>query len=121
MLATDGQEQFTGLDSPLETVSQMPPGDFGAAFVKMFLTLIALIALLLVTYWFMRKIIQHRLQKGSRDATIQILEKRMISPKTMIYLLEIENKKIVIAESHLEIKKLEAFNSDPVEEFHAHE
>jgi flagellar biogenesis protein FliO len=88
-----------------------PPGDIGAAFVKMLLTFVALIALLFGTYWFIRRLIRNRLQKGVGDASIQILEKRMISPKTMLYLVEVENKKILLAESHLEIKRLEGFSS----------
>ncbi len=85
---------------------QMPPGDLGAAFAKMFLSLIVLIGLLGLSYWFLRKLIQNRLQKGMENAAIQILEKRMISPKTMLYLIEVNQKKILIAESHLEIKRL---------------
>lgn len=93
-----------------ESIPPMPPGDLGAAFVKMFLSLIALVILLFVSYWFLRRIVQNRLQKGVGDQAIQVLEKRMISPKTMLYLIEVENKKILIAESHLEIKRLEGLD-----------
>lgn len=89
---------------------QMPSGDLGAAFAKMFLTLIALVILLFLSYWFLRRLIQNRLQKGVGAAAIQILEKRMISPKTTLYLIEVEHKKILVAESHLEIKRLEGFD-----------
>lgn len=92
-----------------EPVTQIPAGDLGAAFTKMFLTLAALVILLLVSYWFLRRLMQNRSQRGNVDASIQILEKRMISPKTMLYLIEVDQKKILIAESHLEIKRLESF------------
>lgn len=88
-----------------DTATQMP-SDLGAAFAKMFLTLLVLVGLLWLSYWFLRRLMQQRLQKGQPHAAIQILEKRMISPKTMLYLVEVENKKIVIAESHLEIKRV---------------
>ncbi len=94
-----------------DTATQMP-GDLGAAFAKMFLTLIALVLLLGISYWFLRRLIQNRLQKGTGQLAIQIVEKRMISPKTMLYLIEVEGKKILIAESHLEIKRLEGFGSN---------
>lgn len=92
----------------LESLTQLPPGDYGLAFVKMFLTLIAFIILLFGTFWFLRRLINQRLQKGVGEQAIQILEKRMLSPKTMLYLVEIENKKVLIAESHLEVKRIES-------------
>ena len=33
----------------------------------------------------------------------------MISPKTVLYLIEVDHKRILVAESHLEIKRLEGF------------
>lgn len=93
----------------LKEMPSTPPGDFGIAFVKMFATFIALIALLIISYWFIRHLIHKKLQKGVGNQAIQILEKRIISAKTMLYLVEVENKKILLAESHLEIKRLESF------------
>jgi len=95
--------------------AQAQTGDLGAAFAKMFLTLIALCLLLFLTYWFLRKLIQNKLQKGAENSVIHILEKKMISPKTTLYLVEIENKKILLAESHLEVKKLETLERDSPE------
>lgn len=101
-------------DLPLEPSSMaLPPGDYGIAFVKMMLSLFALAALLFGTLWFFRKIIQQRLQKGPKNSSIVILEKRMISQKTMLYLVEVENKKVLLAESHLEIKRIESFDASP--------
>ncbi len=92
--------------------AQMPAGDLGAAFAKMILSLLAIILLLLVSYWFIRKLIQGRLQKSASDSAIQILEKRVISPKTMLYLVKVDEKKVLLAESHLEIKRLESFHEE---------
>lgn len=84
--------------------------DLGIAFFKMLMTFAALILLLLGTYWIIRRLIQQRLQKGVGQQAIQILEKKMLSPKTILYLVEVENKKVLIAESHLEIKRIESFD-----------
>jgi flagellar biogenesis protein FliO len=96
------------LDSSQEAIFQgannLPPGDYGAAFVKMFLTLIALIALFGLTVWLIKRLIRSRLEKGSGEQLIQILEKKMISPKTMLYVVELEGKRILLAESHLEVR-----------------
>ena len=109
----DEKGDLIGADAAIElaqnAMQEAPPGDFGAAFAKMILTLIALVALLAITFWFVRRLIQQRLQKGTGEQTIQIIEKKMISPKTMLYVVEIENQKILIAESHLEIRKIHNF------------
>jgi flagellar biogenesis protein FliO len=97
---------------PLAEMASTPSPDIGAAFVHMILTFVVIIVLLFGTYWFVRRLIQNRLQKGVGNQSIQILEKRMLSPKTMLYLIEVEKKKILVAESHLEIKRLESFTED---------
>ena len=115
--ATDETGSLIALDpiatDVIETASQIPPGDIGAAFVKMLVSLAAIVALLFLSYWFLRKLIQNRLQKGSGNAAIQVIEKRMISPKTMLYIVEVDQKRILIAESHLEIKRLNVEESSP--------
>ena len=108
----NGDLTSLALSDSLKELPSAPPGDIGVTFVKMLLTFIALVLLLFGTYWFIRRLIQQRLQKGVGIASIQILEKRMISAKTMLYLVEAEGKKILLAESHLEIKRLETFPSE---------
>ncbi len=90
-------------------IPDLPPGDYGAALVKMFLTLTALVALLIFTFWFLRRVIQNRLRKGVGIQSIRILEKRMISPKSMLYLIEVEGQKVLLAESQLEVRRLQAW------------
>jgi flagellar biogenesis protein FliO len=102
-------------DLPLPDV---PPGDYGAALIKMFLTLIALIALFAVTFWFLRRIIQNKMKKGCGADSIRIIEKRMISPKSMLYLVEVDGKKVLLAESHLEIRRLNTWESPNESEEH---
>lgn len=93
----------------LQNSNEIPIGDFGAALTKIFLTLIALLLLLGGSIWVLRKLIQQKLQRGSGTQMIHLLEKKMISPKTMLYVVEIENKKIVLAESQLEVRKIDTF------------
>lgn len=92
-------------ESPLPP-SSLSPGDYGAAFMQMFLTLMAVVLLLWVTVWFLRNMIQKRLQKGSGAQSIQVLERRVLSPKSMLYLVEVEGKRILVAESQVEVRRL---------------
>ena len=112
---------LSDVQSPLKDLSEDPfssignqlhPGDLGAAFAKMLLSLVLLIALLLVSYWFLKRLIQAKTLKGSKNGRIQILEKKAISHKTMLYVVKVEEKKMVIAESQLEVKHLSQLESD---------
>jgi flagellar biogenesis protein FliO len=98
---------FTALDEALDAPPQYPQSDLGAAFLKMLLSLILLISLLVMTLWFIRKILQQRLEKGNENQSIQILEKRVLSPKTILYLIEVDGKRTLIAESQLEIRRID--------------
>ncbi len=97
------------LSPSIQIVAETPITNYESTIAQMLLTFAALIALLFISVWFIRRLIQGRLQRGLEDRAIQILEKRMISPKTMLYWVEVENKKILIAESHLEVRKIESY------------
>ncbi len=106
----DEKGELTQLETTSETLDSLTTTlsspDYGMAIVKMLITLAAFILLLFGTFWFLKRLINQRLQRGGHEQAIQVLEKRMLSPKTMLYLVEIEHKKILIAESHLEVKKV---------------
>jgi len=84
----------------------IPTGDVGAAFAKMLLTFGALIFLLFATFWILKRLVRARLERGSSNSSITVHEKRMLSPKTMLYVVEIEGQRVLLAESHLEIKTI---------------
>jgi flagellar biogenesis protein FliO len=80
--------------------------EYKHAFVKMFLLLIALLFLIFLTFWMFKKFISARLHQANLTKSIKILEKRALSPKSILYLIEIEGKKVVISESTLEVRKI---------------
>jgi len=82
----------------------MVPG-YEGAFLKMFLALIGLIAGIFLTVWLLKKIGQGR-WSGGGNKSIKIIEKRPLSPKTMLYVIDVDGQQSVIAESQLEIKHL---------------
>ena len=47
-----------------------------------------------------------RLTQANLTKNIKILEKRAISPKSLLYIVEIDGKKILISESNLEVRKI---------------
>lgn len=104
----DENGELIALDaSPsLADSSLLSAGDLRLASLKIFLTFVALVTLLFLTYWFLRYLLRQRLERGTGAQSIQVLEKKMVSPKTVLYLIEIEEKKVLFAESHLDVKQL---------------
>lgn len=81
--------------------------DYSGSLWRMFGSLALIIALLIGSYLVLKKLIQGKLAKGGASRSIEILERRAISPKSVVYLLEVEGKKVLLAESQLEIQVLD--------------
>ena len=82
----------------------MPPTDFHKTFIRMLISLGLIIILVFVTYWAFRKMMRTKQMQGNNNKAIKILERRTLSPKTVLYLVEIKNKKILLSESQLEVR-----------------
>ncbi len=78
---------------------------YEGAFVKMFLTLLVLVVGIIGTVWFLKRLSRGRFG-GSSSTSIVVLEKKQLSPKTMLYVVEVEGKQALIAESQLEVKNI---------------
>ncbi len=96
------QVEQSGNDSVFETMEA--PISYKGAFVKMIGTLLGLIALIVISVWMLRRISHSRLKQMNYGRSIKVLERRPLSAKTILYLVEISGKKVVIAESHLEVR-----------------
>ena len=78
---------------------------YEGAFLKMAITFVAVIVGIIATIWLMRRLAGGKFGGGSNQS-IKILERKALSPKTMLYVIEVDGKQTVIAESQLEIKRL---------------
>jgi flagellar biogenesis protein FliO len=81
-----------------------PSSAYKHTFLKMMLTLIALVVLCIFTVLFFKKLTKSRIEAVNNLKSIKILEKRALSAKSMLYLVEFEGKKILLSESHLEVR-----------------
>jgi len=79
---------------------------YGGVFLKMLLTLAALIVAMIAAVWVFRRMSLGRKMMGGHSRSIQVLERKPLSPKTMLYLIDVGGKQSVIAESQLEVKPL---------------
>ena len=93
-------------------VSIVEETNFQKTFIKMLITLVVIIALVFITFIMFKRLMHTRMKSGNISKSIKILEKRVISPKSVLYLIEVENKKVLIAESHLEIRPIKILNDE---------
>ena len=73
--------------------------DFWAEFIKMVTVLSGVIALLLITSWFLKRVMSQRVEQLNKFNAIKVIERRVLNPKAALYLIEVPGKKLVISES----------------------
>ncbi|MBM3207645.1 MAG: hypothetical protein FJZ57_03450 [Chlamydiae bacterium] len=96
---TDKQD----FQNPLDNDMTMP--SYEGAIVKMLLTLVGLVGMVVMTVWVLKKLSQGRIGAFGKKQ-IAVIERRPLSPKTVLYIVEVSGKQVLIAESHLEVKAL---------------
>jgi flagellar biosynthetic protein FliO len=80
--------------------------------MNMFASLGLIIIVIFIASWFMKRILNTRLQQMNATSEIKILERRSLTPKTAIYLVEIGGKGMALAESTNGITLLTQFSPD---------
>lgn len=91
--------------SSVESLQQ----NYQAAFVKTTVALVLLLGLVFATLWLYKKLAHTRLRAGNYMRNIKILERRPLSPKTILYLIETGGEQVLIAESQLEVRVIKQF------------
>jgi flagellar biogenesis protein FliO len=95
--------------SPLPSSTEMTTS-YESAFVRMLITLLGLVFLVFATFWILRKLGKGKFKMGS-GRMINVVEKRALSPKSMLYIVEIENKRVLICESQLKVRALTSYET----------
>nr|QIQ10893.1 hypothetical protein OJOKFFHK_00036 [uncultured bacterium] len=112
-------KDLSGPVFPFEDIYQEPVGDnsrFWSEVVNMMATLGLIISLILIAAWFLKRMLNTRQEQVNTTSIIKVVERRGLSPKTAVYLLEIEGKSIVIAESQNGVTVLSSYDSPAEEE-----
>jgi flagellar biogenesis protein FliO len=110
-LMSDAPAQPAPAESPpvvQTTVESAMPStpSYEGTVTKMVLTLVGLIALVILTVWVLRRLSQGRLRHLNSQRSIKIVEKRVLSPKSMLYVVEVGGQKLLISESQVEVRAL---------------
>ncbi len=91
---------------------EQPEGDkFMTEFMNMLTTLGLIVVFIFLVTWFLKRMLNVKIQQMNTTSLIKIIERRALSPKTAIYLLEIGGKEIAIGESPQGITLLGDFNT----------
>ncbi len=85
---------------------------YEGAFIRMLVTLLGLIFLVFATFWVLRRLGKGKFKMGGGHL-INIIERKAVSPKTMLYVVQIGNKKVLISESQLEVRALSSHEESP--------
>lgn len=75
------------------------PDRFTSELVNMLTTLGIFIGALIALSWVLKKLMSQRVEQVNQHSNIKIVERRTLSPKSNIYLLDILGKTLVIAET----------------------
>jgi len=117
LFSEDGAEPKAKQEAPMPKDEMPPPSDedfpitestpsYENAFMKMILILVGLLIVIFLSIWLLKRFSRSRVTSMNHLRNIKILERRPLSPKTMLYLIDIGGKQVVISESHLEVRKI---------------
>lgn len=91
--------QLPELDQPT-TVPQEPTTEhFFMEFLHMLAMLGILLGLILAVSWVLKRILNTRMEQINQSSPIKILERRSLTPKTAIFVVDVYGKKCIVADS----------------------
>ncbi len=88
-------------EPPLDLIEETTSTDynFKHEFVRMLLILGLIIGMVVATTWMFKRIGRGKMRTFNNSSAIQILERRAVSQKSFVYLLEVEGTKILVGDS----------------------
>jgi flagellar protein FliO/FliZ len=93
------ETEFSPFFEELKINEKEDPNRFFYEFMSMLTTLGLVIAGVFILSWFVKRMTNTRIQQANASSVIKIVERRSLSPKTTLYLLDVQGKNIAIAES----------------------
>ena len=99
-------EEMKKATPPAQPPFQDPEVTYEAMFMKTMLVLLSMLLFVAFCIWLFKKMNHGRLNQMNHHKTIKILETRPISPKTLLYLVEVGDRRILLSESQLDVRQL---------------
>lgn len=89
------------LVSPEEGTSR-----FFYEFIKMLLILSAMVSVLFLISWYLKRLTQQKFERTNEGSLIKVIESRSLSARSILYLLDVEGKSFIIGETPQGLVKL---------------
>ncbi|MEX1012689.1 MAG: flagellar biosynthetic protein FliO [Waddliaceae bacterium] len=102
------------LPEELRGADEAQSSRFFEEFIHMLILLGLLLLVLFAGSWIIRRMLNVRLDQVNVTSKIKLLEKRMITARTGIYLLDVHGKKIILSESNNGITKIAELDENPL-------
>ncbi|WP_213318464.1 flagellar biosynthetic protein FliO [Chlamydiifrater volucris] len=104
----------TAQEAPLK---EFLPLNMRSELFKMLFSLVILLGAFGVCIWAFKKLLRNKTSRLGSSSAIKILDKRALTPKSSIYLVEVANKVLILSESNDSISLLSEFppNTDILE------
>lgn len=80
--------------------------NYEATFIRTMVVLLCILILIGLAVWMFRRLSHTRIRQMNFNKSIKVLEKRPISPKSILYLIDVGGRQILVAESQLEIREI---------------
>jgi len=93
-------EQSEPSFNPLDTT------DYKMKFIKTIVWIFFIVALVFLLLWLVKRFSSKRFTALNQQKYVKVIEKRAISPKTMLYVIEVGGKHLLISESQFEVEFL---------------
>jgi len=88
------------LASAAEPTFDSPEGySFGSQVVGMLFALSFVVGLVIAAAWLLKRLTSGKIRFGNHAHKIQIVERRPLSQKSSLYLIEVEGRRLVISDS----------------------
>lgn len=121
--STTQQSPMMGLEQPSNPpknyfdikVEDKENDRFLSEFINMMTTLGIIVVIILIATWFLKKMVNSRIQQLNTSSYIKIVERRTLTPKTSLYLLDIHGKGFIVAESTNGVTSLGSFDVNEIE------
>jgi flagellar biogenesis protein FliO len=88
---------------------------FFSEFINMLTTLGIIVLVILIATWFLKKLVNSRIEQLNTTSHIKIVERRNLNPKTSLYLIDINGSGFILAESTNGVTSLGSFDINEME------
>jgi len=105
-------ETTTPIKSPFDTEIPQESGRFMGEFAYMIFVLSCVISVMILASWFIKKMLQTKVQQLNQTSLIKITESRTLGHRSILHLIEVHGMTILISETPAGVQPLAKFKTD---------